>query len=131
VLDPEQNTGFVDTYLGLPFDLSACLFVATANRGSDIPPPLLDRLEVVQLGGYMREEKVGGRLDGAECCLHGSCKAQLTPKTSRSGGQLVFQVASLFPHRYFVQKLQFLCHPRCTTANAPPCTRSVIAGPHC
>lgn len=59
VLDPEQNTSFVDTYLGLPFDLSSCLFVATANRGADIPAALLDRLEVVQLGGYTREEKVG------------------------------------------------------------------------
>ncbi|KAI3436093.1 hypothetical protein D9Q98_002151 [Chlorella vulgaris] len=58
VLDPEQNTSFVDTYLGLPFDLSSCLFVATANRGADIPAALLDRLEVVQLGGYTREEKV-------------------------------------------------------------------------
>jgi ATP-dependent Lon protease len=60
VLDPEQNSSFVDTYLGLPFDLSACLFVATANRAADIPAPLLDRLEVVQLGGYTREEKVRG-----------------------------------------------------------------------
>ncbi|KAL4458772.1 hypothetical protein ABPG75_013637 [Micractinium tetrahymenae] len=58
VLDPEQNSAFVDTYLGLPFDLSSALFVATANRAADIPAPLLDRLEVVQLGGYTLEEKV-------------------------------------------------------------------------
>lgn len=44
-----------------PFDLSSALFVATANRAADIPAPLLDRLEVVQLGGYTLEEKVSGQ----------------------------------------------------------------------
>ncbi len=81
VLDPAQNDSFTDHYLGVPFDLSEVMFVATANFLQSIPGPLLDRMEVVDFAGYTEREKLSIAIDylvPRQLTDNGLDKSQLT-----------------------------------------------------
>ncbi len=81
VLDPEQNGSFRDHYLDVPFDLSNVMFIATANQLDTIPAPLLDRMEIIRLSGYILEEKLE------------IARRYLIPKALKSHGMTKAQVS--------------------------------------
>lgn len=114
VLDPSQNTTFVDHYLNLPFDLSSVLFICTANNLFDIPGPLRDRMEVIRIAGYTIEEKVeiaqryliprlleDHGLTAEDVHISESVLGFITSRYSREAGLRTFErsIASLFRKR--------------------------------
>jgi ATP-dependent Lon protease len=110
ILDPEQNSNFRDNYLDLPFDLSRVFFIVTANALETIPPPLLDRMEVLHLAGYSEEEKLAiarryllprrlkeAGLDDATCRIPEPTLIQVIRRYTREAGvrQLERAIGSL------------------------------------
>ncbi len=110
-LDPEQNNAFVDHYLNVPVDLSQVLFIATANRKDTIPRPLLDRMEVIDIPGYTRDDKLAIARDflvPRQLADHG-----LTPEhlefTNEGLERLVNEYTSEAGVRHLAQQVASIC----------------------
>ncbi|XP_067246399.1 lon protease homolog 2, peroxisomal isoform X1 [Chanodichthys erythropterus] len=119
VLDPEQNHSFTDHYLNVPFDLSQVLFIATANTTATIPPALLDRMEVLQVPGYIQEEKV--EIAHRHLIPHQLEQHGLTPQQLQIPQDTTHEIISKYAHTHthtytlcvlnrFRQKTSLLTH---------------------
>jgi ATP-dependent Lon protease len=110
-LDPEQNHAFIDHYLNVPIDLSSVLFVATANRKDTIPTPLLDRMEVIDITGYTRDDKIAiarSFLVPRQLSDHG-----LTPEQLEITDEAIERLVTEYTHeagvRQLAQQVAALC----------------------
>lgn len=104
VLDPEQNCNFTDNFLEMPYDLSRAVFITTANSLDTIPAPLLDRMEVVSLDGYTREEKFNiakRHIVPREIELHG-----LSAKNCHFADSALYGIIDFYTREAGVRKLQ-------------------------
>lgn len=104
VLDPEQNCNFTDNFLEMPYDLSKVVFITTANSLDTIPTPLLDRMEVVSLDGYTREEKFNiakRHIVPREIQSHG-----LSPKNCHFADNTLYGIIDFYTREAGVRKLQ-------------------------
>lgn len=104
VLDPEQNGTFVDHFIEVPYDLSRAVFIATANTAETIPAPLLDRMEVIELAGYTREEKFNiakRHLVPKEISRHG-----LTAKTVKITDGAIYSLIDFYTREAGVRRLE-------------------------
>ena len=104
VLDGEQNSTFTDHYIDLPFDLSKVMFITTANDKSTIPAPLLDRMELIELSSYTREEKfqiAKKHLIPKQIKLHG-----LTSKTLKIKDKAIYTLIDGYTREAGVRKLE-------------------------
>ncbi|MBQ6884181.1 MAG: endopeptidase La [Clostridia bacterium] len=104
VLDPEQNCNFTDNFLEMPYDLSRVVFITTANSLDTIPAPLLDRMEVVSLDGYTREEKFNiakRHIVPREIASHG-----LSNKSCHFADSALYSIIDFYTREAGVRKLQ-------------------------
>ncbi|MXX62864.1 MAG: endopeptidase La [Holophagales bacterium] len=104
VLDPAQNSAFIDHYLGVPYDLSQVLFIATANFIQNIPAPLRDRMETVEFSGYTEREKLG---IASQFLLPRAVRnGGLSPDQIDVGDEALGEVISRYTHEAGVRQLE-------------------------
>ncbi|MBE6787419.1 MAG: endopeptidase La [Ruminococcaceae bacterium] len=104
VLDPEQNNTFVDHFIEIPYDLSRVVFLATANTLDTIPAPLLDRMEVIEVSSYTREEKfqiAKKHLVAKQISRHGLAKSQV-----KFGDDALYSLIDFYTREAGVRKLE-------------------------
>ncbi|MBQ8577937.1 MAG: endopeptidase La [Clostridia bacterium] len=104
VLDGEQNKTFRDHFMELPIDLSDCMFIATANTLETVPAPLLDRIEVIELPSYTREEKHSiavNHLIGKQCKKHG-----LNKRVLRISDEAIYDIIDFYTREAGVRRLE-------------------------
>ena len=104
VLDPEQNTTFVDHYVEIPYDLSRVVFITTANSLDTIPKPLLDRMEVIEVSSYTREEKfqiAKKHLVAKQIARHGLQKNQI-----KFADSAIYSLIDFYTREAGVRKLE-------------------------
>ncbi|MBO9317248.1 MAG: endopeptidase La, partial [Chloroflexus sp.] len=104
VLDPEQNSTFSDHYLDLPYDLSQTLFITTANVAEDIPDPLLDRMELVELPGYTEDEKL--HIARRFLIPRQMTDSGLPPTTIRFGNETIYTIIRHYTYEAGVRNLE-------------------------
>ena len=104
VLDSDQNKAFRDNFIELPFDLSKCMFIATANTTETIPPALLDRMEIIEMNGYTDEEKLSiakNHLIPKQLKAHGLAKKML-----KFTDEAILKIMNSYTHESGVRNLE-------------------------
>lgn len=104
VLDSDQNKAFRDNFIELPFDLSKCMFIATANTTETIPPALLDRMEIIEMNGYTDDEKQSiakNHLIPKQLKAHG-----LTKKMLKFNDEAILKIMNAYTHESGVRNLE-------------------------
>ncbi len=130
VLDPEQNNTFTDHFIEIPYDLSSAVFITTANYAENIPAPLYDRMEIIELPSYTREEKFNitkKHLLGKELKRHG-----LTQKNCRICDSALYEIIDSYTREAGVRNLErniaSLCRKAAKRIAEKTDTRVVIKG---